>query len=136
MHIETSDVRDIILRVIVAVNEGRGVKLNHDECKAVAQIPGLADLAGPVDLSVKPRVRAYKTKHDFWNVRAGHTIEVDTSIERTRTLSAFINWKKNRPGSLKAKSRKTLTGYVITFEGTSPAEVNMARITGSQQEEI
>lgn len=69
-----------------------------------------------------------RQKRDFHKVRGGDRVTVLTSDERRKFISAFINWKRDRPGTLRAASRKVDGGYVIEFTGISPAEFTQARM--------
>lgn len=72
--------------------------------------------------------RAPKLKYQFHKRRAGDVIIAPTSRHRAYYLSAFANWKRDKPGTLKASSQKTETGYRIEFSGISPAEITAAEI--------
>lgn len=80
--------------------------------------------------------RAPKTAWRFYEKRHGDTITVPDKKARVYALSAFANWKRNRPGTLKARSEQIEGGYRITFEGISPAEVNRAYLSADKQEDI
>lgn len=123
-----NDVRDIVLRIMIAARDGRGSKLTHDECMALASTGMFTDLAGPVDTSVQPRVRAFKARYEFWKVRGGDAVTLKTPYERLRFMSAWSKWIKHRPGTLRATSRRDGEGYIVTFSGISPAEVTEARL--------
>ena len=59
-------------------------------------------------------------------------IVVETEEERRLIISAFVRWKKNRPGTLVARSRKDGEVYRVEFIGISPAEIAEARIAGDR----
>lgn len=80
--------------------------------------------------------RAPKTAWRFHEKRHGDTITVPDKKARAYALSAFANWKRNRPGTLKARSEKIDGGYLITFDGISPTEVNRAELAAGNQEDI
>lgn len=80
--------------------------------------------------------RAPKTAWRFHEKRHGDELIVPDKKARAYVISAFANWKRSRPGTLKARSEKIDTGYLITFEGISPAEVNRAALAAHHQEEI
>ena len=78
--------------------------------------------------------RAPKAKYQFHSRRAGDVIIAPSRKHRAYYLSAFANWKRDKPGTLKAASEKIENGYRITFSGVSPAEITEARI--ANQEDI
>lgn len=80
--------------------------------------------------------RAPKTAWRFHEKRHGDEMIVPDKKARVYALSAFANWKRNRPGTLKARSEQIESGYRITFDGISPAEVNRASIIASNEGEI
>ena len=41
---------------------------------------------------------------------------------RVMYLPAFVNWKRDKPGTLKAASRRIDSEYQVTFTGISPAD--------------
>lgn len=80
------------------------------------------------------KIRAAKSRYEFHQRRNGDVIELPDAKARVYYLSAFFNWKKVRPGTLRATSKKTASGYSISFDGISPAEANEARLRTSQEE--
>jgi hypothetical protein len=72
--------------------------------------------------------RAAKARYQFHTKRSGDQITVQTAKDRVYVLSAFINWKRDKPGTLSATSKRSGDGYVIQFHGISPAEANEARL--------
>lgn len=78
------------------------------------------------DTPKKPR--APKQRYEFHLRRHGDVISLPDAKARVMYLSAFSNWIRNRPGTLTARSRKADSGYVVTFDGISPAEIAMARL--------
>ncbi len=81
-------------------------------------------------MSEGDRKRRPKIKYEFHKRRAGDVLKVRTAQARVYYMSAFANWKRNRPGTLAVKSVKVDDGYLLRFSGISPAEVNTARIAG------
>lgn len=77
------------------------------------------------------KTRAPKASYQFHLRRSGDVIALPDAETRVRYLSAFINWKRNRPGDLSARSRKAAEGYIVIFEGISPAEANHARLVAT-----
>ena len=71
--------------------------------------------------------RRPKQAYHFEDRRAGDVITVADAAERTRIMAAFINWKHDKPGTLRASSSRVEAGYQITFTGVSPYEVGLAR---------
>lgn len=71
--------------------------------------------------------RRPKQAYHFEDRRAGDVITVADAAERTRLMSAFINWKRDKPGTLSVSSRRVEAGYTLTFTGVSPYEVGLAR---------
>ena len=76
-----------------------------------------------------PRRRAPKASYEFHLRRHGDVIALPDAKARVMYLSAFVNWNRNRPGTLSARSRKAADGYVVTFDGISPAEHALATLT-------
>ena len=76
--------------------------------------------------------RAPKQKYEFHLRRHGDTVNCATKKDRDYLVSAFANWKRNRPGSLALKSRKDGEGYIAEFTGISPAEATEARLAGGE----
>ena len=73
--------------------------------------------------------RAPKLHYNFKDRRGGDVIKVRTTKARAYYLSALLNWKRDRPGTLKAVSLKAEDGgYLIRFTGISPAEATEARL--------
>jgi hypothetical protein len=81
-------------------------------------------------MSDQPRQRRQKIKYEFHKRRSGDVFKVRDAKARVYYMSAFANWKRNRPGTLAVKSVKVEDGYLLRFSGISPAEVNTARISG------
>lgn len=77
---------------------------------------------------LQPRIRAKKKSFKFWEKRHGDQMTVNSEADRKSVMSAFINWKRNKPGDLRASSRKNGDEFLITFSGVSPSEANEARI--------
>ena len=69
------------------------------------------------------RTRAPKIKYRFEERRHGDVVMVRTAKARVYYLSAFLNWMRDRPGTLQAVSRKADGGFYIRFAGISPAEM-------------
>lgn len=80
-------------------------------------------------MTTSERTRAPKLRYDFKDRRGGDVIKVRSAKARAYYLSAFLNWKRDRPGTLKAISVKAEDGYLIRFTGISPAEATEARLT-------
>lgn len=78
---------------------------------------------------VKPRAK--KANYEFHKRRNGDTITCTNAKRRVYIMSAFANWKRDKPGTLTVKSQKTEAGYLIRFEGISPAEATEARLSNS-----
>ena len=74
------------------------------------------------------KTRAKKSRYQFHLRRHGDVITLPDAKARVMYLSAFANWNRGRPGTLTARSRRASEGYVVTFEGISPAEANLARL--------
>lgn len=72
--------------------------------------------------------RAPKQKYEFWKKRQGDQMTVSTDQERRYVMSAFANWKRGRPGDLRANSKRDGDRYLITFSGISPAEAVAASL--------
>lgn len=81
-----------------------------------------------------PRARRPKIKYEFHNRRSGDVFKVRDAKARVYYLSAFANWKRGKPGSLKVKSTRVDDGYLLRFEGISPAEATAARLNASQED--
>lgn len=74
------------------------------------------------------KTRGRKSRYDFARRRAGDVITLPDEKSRMMYLSAFINWKRGRPGTLKASSRKVENWYEVRFEGISPFEAAAAAL--------
>lgn len=66
--------------------------------------------------------RAPKARYQFHLRRDGDVITLPDAKARVMYLSAFVNWKRDKPGTLSAKSRKVDGGYQVTFTGIAPAD--------------
>ena len=80
------------------------------------------------------RARRPKIKYEFHKRRAGDVFKVRDAKARVYYMSAFANWKRGKPGTLKVNSVKTDDGYLLRFSGISPAEANEARIAAGGDE--
>lgn len=75
------------------------------------------------------KTRAEKSRYQFHLRRDGDVISLPDAKARVMYLSAFANWIRGKSGTLTARSRKAAVGYVVIFEGISPAEANTALLT-------
>lgn len=74
------------------------------------------------------RQRRPKIKYEFHKRRSGDVFKVRDAKARVYYLSAFANWKKGKPGTLKVKSIRVDDGYLLRFSGISPAEAVEAEL--------
>lgn len=78
--------------------------------------------------------RAKRADYRFYEKRHGDQITCATAKERVYIVSAFINWKRKRPGSLRITSKADPAGgFIIRFDGIAPA---IAVQQSASQEEI
>ena len=77
----------------------------------------------------EPRHRRPKIRYEFHMRRAGDVFKVRDAKARVYYMSAFANWKRDKPGSLKVVSARVEDGYLLRFSGISPAEATAARLT-------
>ena len=78
---------------------------------------------------ISDRKRAPKAAYQFHLKRHGDTITCATAKDRAYAITAFANWKRGKPGTLHAMSKKIDAGFLITFAGISPAEATAARLS-------
>ena len=78
------------------------------------------------------RQRRPKIAYKFHERRAGDIFKVRDAKSRAYYMSAFANWKRGRPGTLRVNSVKTDDGYLLRFSGISPAEATEAQLRASQ----
>lgn len=81
---------------------------------------------------IATRTRRPKISYKFHERRAGDIFKVRDAKARVYYLSAFANWKRGKPGTLKVKSTRVDDGYLLRFEGISPAEATEAELRASQ----
>lgn len=78
------------------------------------------------------RQRRPKIKYEFHKRRSGDVFKVRDAKARTYFMSAFANWKRGKPGTLKVNSVKTDDGYLLRFSGISPTEATEAELRADQ----
>lgn len=127
-----------LLRIVLAASKRRGVTLPLAEAEALAadlmMTPRVRKLVADVQPKPKSRQRAPRTNYEFWKRRDGDTMTAADDRERKYILCGFANWKRGRPGTLKASSVKQGDGYLITFTGISSAEAVAAEIAGGNDD--
>ena len=95
--------------------------------------PRVRKLVADAQPKPRERQRAPRTNYEFWKRRHGDTMTAKNDRERKYVLCAFANWKRGRPGTLKASSVKQGDGYLITFTGISPAEATEADLSNADE---